>query len=241
MNNASIIIPARFSSTRFPGKPLIKILGLEMVVRVAKICEKVVGKANVYVATDNHKIKKICENYDFKVIMTNSDCPTGTDRVYLASKKIKSKIVINVQGDEPAIKANDIKKIIKAKMKNSDKVICGYSLINFNDAKNSNIPKVVTNKKNELLYMSRSLIPGSKTKNTKQIFLKQVCIYAFNKEQLKKFFNFKKKSKNEITEDIEILRFLELNIPIKMIEVSGNSLSVDEKKDVCKVEAILKK
>ncbi len=119
MNKIAIIIPARFKSSRFPGKPLAKILGKEMIIRVAKICQRAVGKKNVFIATDNLKIKKVCSNFNLNVILTSSNCASGTDRVFLASKKIKSKIIINVQGDEPMIKINDILKVIKFKKKKS--------------------------------------------------------------------------------------------------------------------------
>ena len=242
MKKIAIIIPARFKSSRFPGKPLAKILGKEMIIRVAKICQRAVGKKNVFIATDNLKIKKVCSNFNLNVILTSSNCASGTDRVFLASKKIKSKIIINVQGDEPMIKINDILKVIKFKKKNPNCVVCGYSSINPKEAKNVNVPKVVINNNNQIIYMSRSLIPGAKKNAIKRNFLKQVCIYAFNKMELKKFYNFKKKfSKNEIVEDIEILRFLELDIPIKMVKVSGSSIAVDVKSDIKKVEKKLKK
>jgi 3-deoxy-manno-octulosonate cytidylyltransferase (CMP-KDO synthetase) len=242
MNKIAIIIPARFKSSRFPGKPLVKILGKEMIIRVAKICQRAVGKKNVFIATDNLKIKKVCSNFNLNVIMTSSNCATGTDRVFLASKKIKSKIFINVQGDEPMIKINDILKVIKFKKKNPDCVVCGFSSISHKEAKNVNVPKVVINKNNKLIYMSRSLVPGTKKNSIKRNFFKQVCIYAFNKMELKKFYNFKKKfSKNETAEDIEILRFLEIDIPIKMVKVSGSSIAVDIKSDIKKVEKKLKR
>ncbi len=242
MNNIAIIIPARFKSSRFPGKPLAKILGKEMIIRVAKICQKAVGKKNVFIATDNFKIKKVCSNFNLNVLMTNPNCTTGTDRVFLASQKIKATTIINVQGDEPMIKINDILKVLKSKKKNPNCVICGYSSISRREAENIYIPKVVINKNNQLIYMSRSLIPGAKKNSIKRNFFKQVCIYAFNKQELKKFYNFKKRySKNEMAEDIEILRFLELNIPIKMVKVSGSSIAVDIKSDIKKVEKKLKK
>jgi len=242
MNKIAIIIPARFKSSRFPGKPLVKILGKEMIIRVAEICQRAVGKKNVFIATDNLKIKKVCSNFNLNVIMTSSNCATGTDRVFLASKKIKSKIFINVQGDEPMIKINDILKVIKFKKKNPDCVVCGFSSISHKEAKNVNVPKVVINKNNKLIYMSRSLVPGTKKNSIKRNFFKQVCIYAFNKMELKKFYNFKKKfSKNETAEDIEILRFLEIDIPIKMVKVSGSSIAVDIKSDIKKVEKKLKR
>lgn len=242
MNNVAVIIPARFQSSRFPGKPLAKILGKEMIIRVARICQKAAGKKNVFIATDNLKIKKACLKFNLNVIMTNSNCTTGTDRVFLASKKIKAKTIINVQGDEPMIKINDILKIIQAKKKTPNSVVCGYSSIDPVEAKSVNIPKVVINQNNQLIYMSRSLIPGAKKNSIKRNFFKQVCIYAFNKKELKKFYNFKKKySRNELAEDIEILRFLELNIPIKMVKVSGSSIAVDIKSDIKRVEKKLKR
>ena len=124
-----IIIPARYGSSRYKGKPLVKILDREMVLRVADICSKVVEKKNLYVATDNSKISKLVKNAKYNVLMTSTKCLTGTDRVAEASKKIKSKIYINVQGDEPTINPRDIKKIIKAKIKYPNHVICGYDKV----------------------------------------------------------------------------------------------------------------
>ena len=106
-----IIIPARYGSSRFEGKPLFKILGTEMVIRVANICAKVVGKENLYVATDNKKISKVVISNGYKAIMTSTKCLTGTDRVAEAALKVKSDIYVNVQGDEPTINPKDIKKI----------------------------------------------------------------------------------------------------------------------------------
>ena len=112
----SIIIPARFGSSRYRGKPLVKILGKEMVIRVADICNKI-KNTNVFVATDSKKIANVVKKYGYKYIFTSTNCLTGTDRVAEASKKIRSKIYINVQGDEPTINPNDIKKVIKTKKK----------------------------------------------------------------------------------------------------------------------------
>ena len=105
-----IIIPARYGSSRLRGKPLYKILGREMVVRVAEICSKVVGLKNLYVATDSKKISNVVNKAGFKTIMTSSKCLTGTDRVAEAAMKVRAKIFVNVQGDEPTINPEDIKK-----------------------------------------------------------------------------------------------------------------------------------
>lgn len=238
----ALIIPARFKSTRFPGKPLVQILKIELILRVINACEKAINKKNIYVATDNKKIFNFVKDKGYNCIMTSSKCLTGTDRVAEASKKIYADIYLNVQGDEPLIKEKDIKKIIQFKKSFMNHVVCGYSNIkNYEEAKNKSVPKVVINKFNELVYISRLPIPGSKSQKNikKNSFLKQVCIYAFNKKELDIFAKNKKKTFYEEKEDIEILRFFDLNKKIKMVKLSSNTVAVDKKSDIKKVEKIL--
>jgi 3-deoxy-manno-octulosonate cytidylyltransferase (CMP-KDO synthetase) len=238
------VIPARYKSSRFPGKPLIRLNGIPMIIRVAQIVEKALGKDNTFVATDDLQIKKIVEDYGFNAIMTSEDCLTGTDRVYDFSKKIDADIYINVQGDEPLLDFNDILKIVKVKEDNYDYVVNGMcSLSTDEDPNNVNIPKVIVNKDNKLIYMSRLPIPGSKVFDSRDkiIFYKQVCIYAFNKMELESFGKQTQKSEIEKHEDIEILRYFDLNIPVLMVETKESSLAVDVIEDVAKVEAVLKK
>ena len=176
-----------------------------------------------------------------KKLKTSSSCLTGTDRVAEAAQKLNAKIYINVQGDEPLVNPRDIRKIINAKKKYPNHVICGYDKINkLQDPKNLNLPKVVVNSKKELIYISRSLVPGSKKIIKNKNYYKQVCIYAFNKKELKKFYFLKKKSEIENMEDIEILRFFDLGIKIKMVKLNSNSVAVDEISDVKKVEKIIR-
>ena len=237
--STSIIIPARYGSTRYRGKPLVKILGREMVIRVADICSKI-KNVKVFIATDSKKIANVVKKNGYNYIFTSSSCLTGTDRVAEASNKIRSKIFINVQGDEPTINPKDIKKVIKAKKKFPNHVICGYDKVhNFENPLSINLPKVVVNSKGELIYISRALVPGAKKTDQKIQYYKQVCIYAFNKRQLKKFYSKRKKSETESIEDIEILRFFDLNEKIKMIKLNSNSIAVDEIADVKKAEKLL--
>ena len=239
-----IVIPARYQSKRFPGKPLKKILGKELVIWVAEACSSVFGKNFVYIATEDKKIAHKSKDYGFKYVFTSKHCMTGTDRVAEVAKKIKSDIYVNVQGDEPLVKYKDIKKVIKYKLKYPNHIVCGFTKIQKNEnPSNKNIPKVVLNGSNELIYISRSLIPGSKNKlkKDKNVFLKQVCIYAFNRKELKQFSSFKRKPLIEKIEDIEILRFFEFNKKIKMVETSSGSAAVDEKNDIKKVENLIKK
>jgi 3-deoxy-manno-octulosonate cytidylyltransferase (CMP-KDO synthetase) len=240
-----LIIPARFKSSRLPGKPLIKILNKELILWVLEACSKAINKKFIFVATDNNKIFKFVTNKGFNAIMTPINCLTGTDRVAYVAKKIHANIYINVQGDEPLIKNKDIELIIRNKIKFKDYVICGYADIHKKkDLINTNIPKIIMNDKNNLVYASRLPIPGYKDEinKIKIKYYKQVCIYAFNKLHLNKFLNYKKKSTLETFEDIEILRFLELNTKIKMIKINNQNLAVDVKEDIIKVENfILKK
>ena len=111
--NFKIIIPARFNSSRFLGKPLALINGKEMILRVAQICINLAGKKNVVVATDSIKIKTVLDKNNLFSVMTPKKCQTGTDRVAYAIKKIKGNTFLNVQGDEPLIKKSDIVKVLK--------------------------------------------------------------------------------------------------------------------------------
>ena len=117
MSDTKIIIPARYDSSRLPGKPLKLLCGKELILHVAERCRKVLGNKYLFIATDSYKIKKKVKAKKFNVIMTSKKCLTGTDRVAQASKKIGGKIFINVQGDEPLVNPSDIRKIINAKKK----------------------------------------------------------------------------------------------------------------------------
>lgn len=237
-----VVIPARFGSSRFPGKPLVELLGKPMILWVAELSSKAVGSENVYIATEDQRIVDVANKAGFQAIMTSSNALTGTDRLAEAAEKIEADIYINVQGDEPLADPKDIIKIRDEKLKNIDFVINGFSWISEDeDPNNVNIPKVITNESNKLIYMSRVALPGYKTiSNAPTAYKKQVCIYAFTKQELQEFYDFGRKSQLEESEDIEILRFLELKKSIQMIETNPGSLAVDVPEDVPLVEAALK-
>jgi 3-deoxy-manno-octulosonate cytidylyltransferase (CMP-KDO synthetase) len=233
------IIPARYKSTRLPGKPLIKLKGKEMIVRVAEIAEKALGKENVYVATDDQRIIDVVENYGFQSILTSEKCLTGTDRVAEASLQIEADMFINVQGDEPLLDPNDILKIKEAKTKYPDHIVnCWAPLNEYEEADNPKLAKIVSNLYGEMLYISRSAIPGTKNGGSECV-MKNVSIYGFSKEHLKAFSLTDSKSPLESIEDIETLRFLELGYKIKLVEVKGDSYSVDYPEDIKIVEELL--
>lgn len=239
---AIVIIPARYKSSRFPGKPLVNLLNKPMIQWVAELSARAVGQENVYVATDDLRIEKAVIDMSFNVIMTSEGCLTGTDRLAEAAQKVEADIYINVQGDEPLVDPDDILKVIDAKKNNYSEVINGFSVIGPDeDPNNINIPKVIFTEGKRLVYMSRQALPGYKDdKNAPEKYYKQVCIYAFNKEELKEYGNYGRKSTLELSEDIEIIRFLEWGQTIHMVETKPGSLAVDRPEDVAAVEEALK-
>lgn len=231
------IIPARYKSSRFPGKPLVNLNGKPMIVHVAEKASKALGADNVVIATDDNGIAEAVQQAGFRFIMTADNHPTGTDRLWEVAQNIEADIYINIQGDEPMVNPDDIIKVIEQKKAAPQYVINGMSTLTPDeDPANINIPKVLVNSKNDLIYMSRLAIPGIKSPGAVlPVYLKQVCIYAFNYEQLKAYGEMNGKAVFEAFEDIEILRFLELGIPVKMVYTQANTLAVDVPADVEKV------
>jgi len=230
-----IIIPARYESTRFPGKPMVDILGKTMIQRTWSNCCSAIHKDQVYVATDNETIASHIKNIGGNVILTSSDNLTGTDRVAEANQTLGFDIVINVQGDEPIIDPSDIKKVIESALENPNLIINGYARISDDQEYYSRtVPKVVFSTEGVCLYMSRSPIPGSKTQGFGGAF-KQICVYAFPKEALQFFSEFNSKTPLEEVEDIEILRLVESDLKVKMVELSGSNLAIDVPEDLDKL------
>ncbi len=243
--NAVVIIPARYKSSRFPGKPLHMIEGKSLIRRVWEKCCIAMGAANVYVATDSKKIKKHCEKQGIRVIMTG-DCITGTDRVAEAYEQLDQRydVVLNVQGDEPLINPQDIVKVAESHNYNDAIICCGYSAIeNQIEFEYPWTVKVVFDIHKHLLYASRAPIPMNKDKKLWKSFdgaYKQVCIYAFSPLELKRFHRLHVKSRLEKVEDIELLRIIEVGGLIKMIELSKGSVAVDTKEDADKVAYLIR-
>ena len=239
MNNYLVVIPARYQSSRFPGKPLADIHGKSMLRRVWDKCIQAASPEKILVATDDDRIKEHCQENGIQVEMTSSSCLTGTDRLYEVALKRKSDIYINVQGDEPLVSPNDIKAVIDASKNEPEITFNAMCQINEEaDFRNPNVPKVVTQMDGRLLYMSRAPIPTNK-KFEFASAMKQVCIYAFPYDTLITFGSLKEKTPLESIEDLEILRLLELGYKVKMIEVSGSSVAVDTPKDLEKVRAMI--
>ena len=193
MSDFLLVIPARYKSSRLPGKPLLKIKGVPMIIRTYNQCKKAVSESKILVATDHKKIFDLCKKNKINALMTSNKCLTGTDRIAEVAKKHKKSFFINVQGDEPICNPADIKKIIKTAKKFPKSVIGGYTKITNKELFYSpHIPKVVTRKDGNLIYMSRAPIPYNKSKSFQKGW-RQVCIYSFPIKSLEIFSKNQKK------------------------------------------------
>ena len=233
------VIPARYKSSRFPGKPLADICGKPMIYWVYTQAKKVKELDEVYVATDDKKIEKACKDNNINVIMTSTKHPTGTDRVGEVARKIKADIYVNIQGDEPLIEPETIRQAILP-FYDDDSILVTNLIAKIKapvDVVNFTIPKVITNKDNVGIYLTRATAPYPKG-SINYSYYKQVCVYGFKPEALDFFCN-SERGKIESIEDIEILRFIESGYKVKYVEVESDTVAVDTEKDLEKVRQIV--
>ncbi len=234
------VIPARFQSSRYEGKPLALINGIPMIKRTYEQAKKSKLLDELVVATEHEKIKNYCERENIPVIMTSDNCLTGTDRIAEVAQKKYFDLYVNIQGDEPVIDPKSIDEVITDYKIYKDKYLAYnlYKIIDDDTEINSNtIIKTIVNEKDELMYMSRLGVPFNKS-NKKVQHKKQVCVYGFTKKALELFAS-RNKTLNEQFEDIEILRFIDMGYKVKMKETSVDSIAVDVPKDIKKVEEYL--
>lgn len=236
------VIPCRYESSRLPGKPLVKINGIELIKRTYNQCIKSRVLNEIIVATDDIRIEDFCKSEGINVIMTSRDCLTGTDRVAEVAKQLSYDLYINIQGDEPVIDPTSFDSIIEAYNKYGEEYIAynGYKKIQIKEEILSpTIPKVIFNENEELMYMSRLPVPFNKGK-VERDYYKQVCVYGFTKKALG-VFTMQGKTLNERHEDIEILRFVDLGYKVKMVHADYDCIAVDVPEDIIKVEKYLNK
>lgn len=234
------VIPARYKSTRFEGKPLTLIKGIPMIKRTYEQAKKSELLDELVVATEDERIVSYCETEGIPVIMTSDNCLTGTDRLAEVSKKMDFDLYVNIQGDEPVIDPNAISQIVDIyhQYGNEYMVYNLYKIIDDMDEVNSKtIIKVIVNEQGEVMYMSRLPVPFSNS-GLVQSFRQQIPVYGFTKDALSIFSNHKK-TINEQYEDVELLRFVDLGYKIRMSETKVDSIAVDVPSDVKKVEMFL--
>jgi 3-deoxy-manno-octulosonate cytidylyltransferase (CMP-KDO synthetase) len=240
------IIPARFASTRFPGKPLALIAGKPLIQHVVEQCQKANSLAEVIVATDDDRIaataKKFC-----RVEMTRPEHPSGSDRIAEVAGRISCDAVVNIQGDEPLIDPAVIDAVANALGQN-EMSTAATPIKNLSELDNPNVVKVVINAAGRALYFSRRTIPYLREAASRPAheplaafpFLKHLGIYGFRRETLLRLVKFPV-SPLENAEKLEQLRALEHGIPIAVVQVDYDSIGVDVPEDVTRVEKLLRK
>lgn len=233
------MIPARYQSSRFPGKPLVRILGKPMIQWVYERTARARGIAEVYVATDDIRIYDIVKEFGGLAIMTG-ECSCGSDRIYQAGKNISYDIMINVQGDEPTINPNEIEELIDAfSEKDVYMATLKKKITSFAEIDNSNVVKVVTNKLDNALLFSRCAIPFDRENTGNITYYKHIGIYGYRRDFLEIFVNLPKSRLEEI-EKLEQLRVLENNYKIKVLETQYETIGVDIEEHISLVEQKLK-
>ncbi len=239
MSNCAVIIPARYASTRFPGKMLADLAGKPLIIHV---CEKAAAsKADlVAVATDHEKIFETVSSRNFKAVMTRADHPTGSDRIYEAAEKIGCDIIINVQGDEPLIPTSVIDELIDL-MKNNPELEMATVAVpaSREEMADPNKVKVVFGSDNYALYFSRSVIPFLRTGGTDTPVYLHWGIYAYRRAALDKFVHLPA-GRLENCEKLEQLRALENGIKIYVMTSSLQSIGVDTPEDLAEAEKKLR-
>lgn len=239
MERVLIVIPVRYNSTRFLGKPLELINGKPMIWWTYQQGLKVRNADDIVVATDSESVYNECLKYGMKVQMTSEKHLTGTDRLTEVAEKVIADIYVNVQGDEPLIEPEVVEQLIDF-MKNHDKYICATVRSKINnpvDVVNTTVSKVVVDVYDHIMYISKNPIPYPKA-DLNYSYYKALGIYAFRGEALK-VYETEEKGMCESAEDIELLRLVERGIKVKDIEVESDSFSVDTPKDLKRIEKLI--
>lgn len=236
-----VIIPARLASSRFPGKPLVDILGKTMIEHVWRRTSMCKILDEVWVATPDKEIFDVVEKFGGKAIMTRPDHVMAMDRLAEANETIRADLVVNVQGDEPLIYPEMIEAITKP-MQEDDSYACGtlvQKITDLSEVEDRNRVKVVRNLKGDALFYSREAIP-SKAKTKEPIdYYKMVCVYPIRQQSLRDFTKWGM-SPLETIESIDLLRFLEHGGKVKVVETEQETFNVDNEDDLVRVREIMK-
>ena len=238
------IIPARYASTRFPGKPLAMLGGRTVIQRVYEQATAILDEA--YVATDDERIFQAVEQFGGRAIMTRADHKSGTDRIEEAAEKIgtQADVIINIQGDEPFIQKSQIETLMHLFDEPSTQIgTLGKRFESIEAAMNPNSPKIVTDKRGFALYFSRSIIPYVRGKEQAEWlqhfpYLKHLGLYAYRREALQEVTQLPQ-SPLEIAESLEQLRWLENGYRIRVGLTDVETVGIDTPEDLQRAEVFL--
>lgn len=237
MNRICAIIPARYQSSRLPGKPLLKINNKTIIQRTYEQTIKSKYINDVYVATDDDRIINHVNNFG-KTIKITTDCLNGTERICHAIKQLNNQydIIVNIQGDEPFVNPKHIDLVIKKYLenKNDKSLVCTtlHYKIPKKDIKNPTIGKMVMDKNNNVMYCSRNYIPCMKNGEPKDDYpyMGHIGVFVFRESFLSLFLNHHNTT-NQLVEDIEWLKIIEMGYKIKSYEVNEAEIGVNTKND----------
>jgi 3-deoxy-manno-octulosonate cytidylyltransferase (CMP-KDO synthetase) len=238
------IIPARYGSTRFPGKPLALIAGKPLIQHVVERCQQARSLSEVIVATDDTRIWEVAQNF-CRAEMTRPEHPSGSDRIAEVAARCECDAVINIQGDEPLIDPAVIDAVAQA-LEKKEMSTAATSIQNSQEYDNPNVVKVVVNLSGRALYFSRRTVPYLREAASRSVseqlaafpFLKHLGIYGYRRETLLRLVQFRV-SPLEAAEKLEQLRALENGIEIGVVKVDYDSVGVDVPADVARVEKLL--
>ncbi len=243
--NFTAIIPARYASTRFPGKPLALLGNKPVIQHVYEQTSSVLSE--VWVATDDDRIREAVKKFGGRVVMTRADHKSGTDRIEEAAEKTgtQADVIINIQGDEPFVQPSQIKTLMQL-FDNADTQIgtLGKHFENIEAVNNPNSPKIVTDKQGFALYFSRSVIPYIRGAQDNEWlshfpFLKHLGLYAYRREVLHEITQLPQSSL-EIAESLEQLRWLENGYRIRVGLTDVETVGIDTPEDLQRAEEFLK-
>ncbi|MFP4686746.1 MAG: 3-deoxy-manno-octulosonate cytidylyltransferase [bacterium] len=228
------IIPARYESTRFPGKPLAKIKDRTMIEWVVDAAVAAREIDEVYVATDDRRIVEVVEKTAAKAIMTPAGLSTGSDRVAVVARQKEAEIIVNIQGDEPLIRGTDLDRGIRALRRHPSLGVASFKApCPPAEFENPDVVKVVTDAENRSLYFSRSPVPFLRGEETG--VYQHVGIYIYRKEALFSFMRCEP-TPLEKAEKLEQLRILENGGQILMVDLDYPTVGVDRPEDIKEVE-----
>ena len=239
MSDVIIAIPARFGSTRFPGKVTALLAGKPVIEHVYEACVKA-NLGNIVIATESPRVVAACMQFGANVLMTSENCQSGTDRIFQATENGTEKFIINVQGDEPFIDPQTIVRIAQLLRSDSNCDIATAVMATTDDAKidNPNCVKAVLGKDMQALYFSRSRIPFKREpsqENKNFVYWHHCGIYGYKREALKRFVSLPQSPLEKI-EKLEQLRALEDGMVIKCIEIKPSGPAIDTQADLQRAE-----
>ncbi|MFM8472626.1 MAG: 3-deoxy-manno-octulosonate cytidylyltransferase [Candidatus Kapaibacterium sp.] len=243
---ALAVIPARYASTRFPGKPLVDLCGATMIERVVRAAEGAEGVTDVLVATDDDRVRAECDRIRVRCVMTDPELPSGTDRVAAAAAGLKESydIVLNVQGDEPLLQPSLLTSLVHALASSSDDVCTPVTrLVDPADLDNPTICKVTRRTDGTAMYFSRSVIPHVRGASGPERlhaveYWKHIGLYAYTSRALQRFISLPPHP-YELAESLEQLRLLADGARYLCVETDHTLIAVDTPEDADKVREVL--